>query len=791
MASVSSSSMLPPKPGGNGSNNRTQPRLESSISISKTTTVTVTSSSPNVTMNTATNRDGGTFRKQLGCRRRSKGDMVSPSANDGNNTDWDDTIEPNRVEEFRRKLIFTSPRVISSDEELFPANHSPYKKSEERWQQISKIAGSHRQDGTFINVGRKLTPMALRIGMTKQAADRVRCLNLWLDHEKDTLPEWLDVVGEVFCNLEHLTLTEDLFPGEDDTAVSARMRRLYVLYRLPHLKSIDDIAVTPEERRLALPNESNPNGNKLIKSKYSNLLDDTRDCDNAISDPEESFAHETPVELVRSNRSALVGNCDWQYCPEDDGKDEDGNEDDKQDHDMGRIPRIPDVSCRSGRTATEIGVEINHELATKFAELTQNRTTTTSSETSTFDLDDTFDDDELAGEAMLNDLADSSNEEGVDMVLSDEVSQKEWGEDAGIAGLSSVQSQDTSFTHHGDAVEVDISGRVKQRVQSKNNKSNKKLPTCDDASDIRKGAQDQGPLDDTLDLVSVASTDVEWSAACGVLSFRSDRACAPRLRIPFCSRNRKIVASDNAARAIFQAKANLRNKQRKEETKTGMPCPPVPRNSAASTPQAGCCNIMLDGSSKTMFFPARNSGVKNRPRDSLPVSANKQLPPSQSLSSPFPMQFRERRKVPPKPSLIVKTSESADSIKKSPTNSKSLEMETISSPLQAVNSTITSPRNAGPKRMKAASKGDLPPQCPSGPRRKVSLATSRKRKSKGNIREMKASKENARSTSVMDLDDEDDEEDDDDDVEDEASPEQDRDSPTHSSGVESLTYSET
>lgn len=160
------------------------------------------------------------IRKRLGCRRVDD-DMITS----------DDEEQEEKV--IRRKLLFTSPRLMEPDESLFPVNHSPYKNSQQRWQLVSDQAGEHRQDGTVLLIGRKITPMALRIGMTKQAAKRVRSLNLWLDHDKDVLPEWLDVIASVFRNLEHLTLTEDLFPGEDEMAVSARMRRLYILYRLP------------------------------------------------------------------------------------------------------------------------------------------------------------------------------------------------------------------------------------------------------------------------------------------------------------------------------------------------------------------------------------------------------------------------------------------------------------------------------------------------------------------------------------------------------------------------------
>lgn len=211
-----------------------------------------------------------TVRKGLGCRRSAK-DMLSSeeqkeiAKNDRKQNEKGSQRRPlagkgrsSRVAKPRRRLIFTSPRLTASDEELFPSDHSLYKESSDRWEQISNQAGSHRQDGTVMNIGRRpSTANVFRKGMLSCAAVRVRSLNLWVDHEKDTILEWLEMIKETFPNLEHLTLTQDLFPGEDDMAVSARMRRLYVLSILPNLKSVDDMIVTPKEREMANPGHYN------------------------------------------------------------------------------------------------------------------------------------------------------------------------------------------------------------------------------------------------------------------------------------------------------------------------------------------------------------------------------------------------------------------------------------------------------------------------------------------------------------------------------------------------------
>jgi hypothetical protein len=363
--------------------------------------------------------------------------------------------------------------------------------------------------------------------------------------------------------------------------------------------------------------------------------------------------------------------------------------------------------------------------------------------------------------------------------------------------LESIGSQDVRLTQQEDAVEVDLTRKLSlpnQTIQP-TPAINTKVRTAE--SKVKSKVLDT--TDNSIELVSVASTDFEWTAACGVLAFRSDRACAPRLRMPFCSRNRKVVAADASVRAIREAKNNLRNRQRKEEVKSGKPsCPPVPRNGATvSTPQqVGCCSLILDGSSQSKFFPTGSSKTRSEgiTTSQSSVSANQQVPPSKSLSSPFPMQFRERQKSASKIPLVVKTSESTDSAMSSRSSenpSRAHEMETISSPLQAINCVTASPRNntEQQKTIKAASKGDLPPPCPSATRRKVpvSATTARMRKSKRRLRQLKASKENARSTSVMDLDDDDD----DDMEEDERSLEVGSSSTESSEEVDSLVYGAT
>ncbi|KAL3924191.1 MAG: hypothetical protein SGILL_001197 [Bacillariaceae sp.] len=687
------------------------------------------------------------IRKRLGCRRV-EDDMITSDDEDEDGNEIEDTA-------LRRKLFFTSPRLMEPDDSLFPANHSPYKKSDDRWKQISEQAGSHRQDGTVITIGRKITPMALRIGMTKQAAGRVRALNLWLDHDKDVLPDWLDVIAQTFVNLDHLTLTEDVFPGEDEMAVSARMRRLYILYRLPYLKSIDDVGVSAEERRLARPNDCDLNGDKVvIESQWCSLLDKSNHSRTELennaqyittdecSGKEESWgksrpptgqqhrlAHEMPVETINDKYSLGVIN-DGLCGDENDG--------------LGRIPRIPaTMSNVSTRTAKEVGVEINQELVAKFAELNCTSTATTAG-TMSENFDEILDD-EFAGVAMLSDLAASSEEvEASENRDSDDFSTSVSGDDEnddtdigvfGIASPSKDSAEIRSIDCHGNTVEMDLVGQANQLPTRYD------VPTVENLEGRKKGVRSQilDGEDNSIELISVASTDLEWNAACGILSFRNGRACAPRLRMPF-ARNRKVLAADDAVRAIRQAKANVRSKQREKEHSTGKPCTPVCRNDTVETPQVGCCTF--GKSSKPKFFSHKSSSIASS------ASANKQLPPSKSLSSPFPMQFRERQKAPVKTQLVVKTSESTSS----EDSRRSREMDTISSPLQSIDSIVSSSPKGRDQKRSIAAKGDLPPTCPTAPRRKVPMAPSAQaRKSQRKQRQIKAAKKNARSTSMMDL----------------------------------------
>lgn len=161
----------------------------------------------------------------------------------------------------RKPLVFQSPRLQYTDEQLFPtakALSSP----QERWEYMRSLAGPHQQDGKTLRLSMPMTPRALPLGMPQYAASRVKELHLPPRTGRHRLPQWMDAVQTTFRRLQHLYM----HPAADESDYSKRLRRLYVLYRLPGLQSIDGQDVTETERRLARP--LTPNGQKVSRQDW-------------------------------------------------------------------------------------------------------------------------------------------------------------------------------------------------------------------------------------------------------------------------------------------------------------------------------------------------------------------------------------------------------------------------------------------------------------------------------------------------------------------------------------------
>ena len=571
-------------------------------------------------------------RKRLGCRR-SLDDMLSKSEeekmNQGDNVvdtivlesdkkNKEDTERLSQGRPSRRPkghLVFTSPRINTPDQDFFPSNHLLYMEPNQRWRLISDQAGSHKQDGTVMMIGRRITPRALKIGLLKHAAVRVQSLNLFLDHTKDDLPEWLDVITEIFFNLEHLTITDDVFPG-DELMVSARMRRLYVLSRLPNLKSIDNILVTLAEQNMAVPR-------RLQRKKVG--LSRT----NPVS------GDDIGIELLTK-------------------KFEDMNQ---------TIPESLKSSNNLDTTKT-VSSEISYDGGAYFEKFEK-----------------IFDDEQQKRIAPEN-MNCSHNQIG---------ERKQQG---------NIDRNDSSISPIANRYQVGANNNNSDILRSR----------------VRTFHNDSS---DDIEFVSVASTDYEWSAACGILTFRNDRTCAPRIRLPFC--NRKVrnnpLASDLSATIPLNSVDSLRTKERQNKEPLLMSCTPVQRESKMTRSmisQNECCESPSKELSSSTFFSSEGTTTCRVMSRDNNISANKHLSPFKTLTSPFPMQFRGPQ-------------HKSAAMREIPTSEGNLPIDY-----------------------------DLPDTCPSSKIRRhgTIVHTLKQKSSQRELSRFEGSKENARSNSIMDYVDE-------------------------------------
>ena len=161
----------------------------------------------------------------------------------------------------------------------------------DRWKAMSELAGSHKQSLEVLDLSnRSLPAQALKFGVPRKTAQSVRDLrydgNLVGDGDdgNNDLPAFLDIVVQLFPRLQHLSLRNNpCSPGNKrggasplrdaklptnigpklksklDAAIDAanreqmRMHRLYIIYRLPDLLSINGQPVSEEDRQLARP----------------------------------------------------------------------------------------------------------------------------------------------------------------------------------------------------------------------------------------------------------------------------------------------------------------------------------------------------------------------------------------------------------------------------------------------------------------------------------------------------------------------------------------------------------
>lgn len=157
------------------------------------------------------------------------------------------------------------------------------KNHKDRWNHMSELAGPHRQDDSELTLDRPISPQVFKCGVPSGVAARVKRLHIFV--EGDHIPEWLDVLSSNCFELQHLQFS----PCPEERGART-MRRLYILYRLPDLKSIDGETVTDVERQLARPDT--PNGERVDRKEWvqdAMLDDDDENSDDVDSNVEVSL----------------------------------------------------------------------------------------------------------------------------------------------------------------------------------------------------------------------------------------------------------------------------------------------------------------------------------------------------------------------------------------------------------------------------------------------------------------------------------------------------------------------
>lgn len=246
----------------------------------------------------------------------------------------------NSPERLKNPLHYASPRIDVPDAALFPSANE-LSSSLERWKYMAQLAGRHQQPHDFlrVNLQRVSSPQALAAGVPSSIGSNIQKLHLPLT-DASLLPEWLDAISTVFPNLLHLYFTTDpatsdptetgnsssaaAVPENDTTTTSKTrtlsdetlVRRLYVLYRLPRLKSMDGQPFSEQEKKLSRPmDRSSPQEpaeeppERMKDANVSCLLDESSD--------------EEDVAVIANNREVEIGlngkpmACDpdrWEYA---------------------------------------------------------------------------------------------------------------------------------------------------------------------------------------------------------------------------------------------------------------------------------------------------------------------------------------------------------------------------------------------------------------------------------------------------------------------------------------------
>jgi hypothetical protein len=717
----------------------------------------------------------------------------------------------------QNRLYFESPRCDLPDNELFgtATQHANLIQHDERWKYLQEQAGQHGQTGQvqYVNVKEKdMTPAALRSGMPLQAAARVLSLHLELDERDDRLPAWLDVITTVYFNLQHLYLgrasTTDPYVDRNDDGddgdgsqdnwqesqtasspkISNRMRRLYILYRLPDLLSIDGITVTAQERLLARPND--PNGARVKREEWveSSLLDRDRtalDDDDDEDDEEHTDDGDHYGERMDDDESEVVGatplspNCE-----------------DAVEVDLHGAVKLVEGSRM--KTVSRLGQQKQNRDAPAEQVVTDDN-----------DSEDNIRDsrnqeekkEEISPGPLIPELAgldDLRKTTATDFKYHKHLEYEastdngtaaacEWSAACGSLSLpyfradSARRLKCAMSSNNGNGGTTSSSSAAKSKIRLFGRKHKDPAPIEEDAKDdVETGdsslqkeegkVQEEPPKAQSPSPVSPRTTHIEEQAA-------------PRMT-PLIDSSSSSSSADTEVDLVDVVTTDRTTIDKVEPPELPRlfekKVPPAPKNSLSrigemEVPPAPKNSSMLQRTLENSDPPPNNSDPPPNNSDPPP---NK-LPPSKSLSSPFPIQFRVRAKIgqsPPRQlSVSTKLNAESDCISTSPPPPPPLrrrspsdaEMETIESPIELIRvQSSPSYLSQSGRLLMATSRGGLPPPSPGTRRTTPTLGKGKEKKKRGVAKWRQ--KLSARSSSIIDEDDDDDEDDDEeDDIEEE------------------------
>mmetsp|Transcript_14153 Transcript_14153/g.30874 ORF Transcript_14153/g.30874 Transcript_14153/m.30874 type:complete len:712 (-) Transcript_14153:59-2194(-) len=238
-----------------------------------------------------------------------------------------------------QKLWFESPRLELEDDQVFPESGNVFSDPQERWNAVKEQAGKHQQDGSVLILRPHIhSPQVLKSGMPPQAASRVKELHVQVTSE--TMPAWMDAIVNTFFNLQHLHITQvkpenrenevrqsvrktrvgkatsNITSSSSNTSEedeeearlaaehSDKLKRLYILYRLPDLISIDGMRVTSAERSLANPDD--PNGQRVDKKEWVHNHERRADLRISLPEGEESVEVDVLIGTPCARPSSLI-----------------------------------------------------------------------------------------------------------------------------------------------------------------------------------------------------------------------------------------------------------------------------------------------------------------------------------------------------------------------------------------------------------------------------------------------------------------------------------------------------